>query len=103
MEAVSAWGRRGLVWWVGVCGRGGGVGARRRPRNVPDPAPWRGLLVRVGSAGAAAQDTEEGLDVEVGAGVAVTVEVGGAAGRAAVAGEAGEEGGDVGIGAGVAV
>src|SRR5262249_9219369 len=55
------------------------------------------------SAGSARQDSEEGLDVGIGAEVAVVVEVGRAAGCAADAGEAGEEGLDVGVGAGVAV
>src|SRR5262245_34860282 len=57
------------------------------------------------SARPAAQDAEEGLDVGVGAEVAVPVEVGGAvAGRSrAVACNAGEEGLDVGVGADVAV
>src|SRR5438045_4088660 len=55
------------------------------------------------SAGAAGQDPEERLDVGVGGGVTVAVEVGLAAGGAAVAGEAGEEGFDVEVGAGVAV
>ena len=62
-------------------------------RGYPDP----------GSAGAAAEDAEECLEVEVGAVVAVAVEVGGATGGAAVAAEAGEEGFDVGVGAGVTI
>ncbi len=55
------------------------------------------------SAVPAPQDPEEGLNVLVGADVAVGVEVGGAAGWAAVAAEAREEGLDVSVGAGVAV
>ena len=41
---------------------------------------------------AAREDAEEALDIRVGSGVAVAVEVGRAAGGAAVLGEAGEEG-----------
>ena len=53
---------------------------------------------RINSARPAAQHAEERLDIRIGAGIAVAVEVGAAARGAAVAGKAGEEGLDVGVG-----
>src|SRR5262249_34376721 len=54
-------------------------------------------------AGAAAQDTEEGLDVAVGADVPVAVEVSAVAGCTAAAAQAGKEGLDIGVGSDIPV
>src|SRR5438477_12088213 len=68
-------------------------------------ASWKAFstpVVRT-SARPASQHSEEALDVRVGCGVSVPVEVRAPAGRAAVPGQAGEEGFDVRVGGGVAV
>src|SRR5262245_49074721 len=60
--------------------------------------------MRTLSALASSQDTEEGLDVLIGADIPIAVEVGiGRARRAALAGDAGKEGFDVLVGAEIAV
>src|SRR5262245_13326109 len=74
-------------------------------RGSPAPASCRGNKKLEVSAVASREDAEEGLDVGVGAHIAVVVEVGGAGARwgGAVAGQAREEGLDVRVGADVPV
>src|SRR4051812_3109521 len=92
--AGGAGGGWAIPWGARVGAANPSITRPRKPLNAKPPRGRGGfcgeVCYRSGSAGVAGKDTEEGLDVGVGAEVPVAIEVGGIAGGAAEAREAAE-------------